>query len=153
LAQRWAAANHTVVLQEIGVDIRPDLLPQFRRQPGCARRRIGNEGSLWSEKGPVTRIANLERAPEQGISAGNRLMGVNAGVAVAAKAQHIGVQPMLYRRPVVSRDTRKIVEAEHTNILRAHRVIIGCRGSDCKILVIDTTGDISSGSSEISFVG
>ena len=101
----------------------------------------------------MTRILNFKLAPQQGISAGNGLMSVNAGVAVAARAQNIGVQTVLDRRPMISRDLHKVVEAKHADILRAHRVIIGCRGSDSEMLVVDTAGDVPSGSGKISLVG
>ena len=60
---------------------------------------------------------------------------------------------MFDRRPAIPCDAHKIVQAEHAYIFRPHRVIVGCSGSDRKMLIVDTVGDISSYSREISLIG
>jgi hypothetical protein len=62
------------------------------------------------------------------------------------------MQSLLDRRPAIPCNLHKIVQAEYANIFQPHRVIVGCGGSDRKILFVDTIGDIPSCSREISLI-
>ena len=72
---------------------------------------------------------------------------------VAAAAEYIGMQTVLNRRPTIPRNAHKVFQTQYADIFRAHRVIVGCRGGDREMVVVDATSDIPSRSRQVTLIG
>ena len=87
-----AATYGAVVAEQVGVDVRAYGSREFGCEPGGARGGIAYEGNAGAEHALAQGVCDFKRLAEERAGAGDGLVGVDAAVAVGARAQQAGVE-------------------------------------------------------------